>query len=619
MLFEEKENSKEDDNSNNENEFKELYNEIDRVVHGEELSEGEESFGNNIKNSCNANALKHSRNSTEIIDDLNDYFIDIKENINNINNNINQGKKTINTINHLDNSKYINQSPQNLSSNFNKYQVDIIYHNIFKGSNNLQKNNFNSNYCKENCYIRNDYINHFQNNNDDSNINNKILNKGYNTDFIINPNVNLNQNCINNNYYKFSYNYFNQFNYLNINNCINSNNNKVELEQSINNKNNLINNFQNKRDIIRINYNINPLISPIREQLIEKIEPNHEKISFNNYNQIYNNNNYINNYININVPLASIPYNQFLLNNTINQNYIILNQINNLLNNPNINIYFQNNDLFNKNNNQIICEVKENNDETKLYKTKNKKDNQEKNNKINTNINYMNSFINYKIKKKSISDKTINNYNFEKNGYLKRKIFNPLPDSEKKKNIINIIDILQNKDTRTTLMIKNIPNKYTISTFLDEIGYYFKDTYDIFYLPIDYINKCNLGFAFINFVEPFHIILFYELYRGKKWKKFNSDKICELLYAKYQGKKELITHFEKGKIFSLDSEDKKPVILPTPNPLPKIKIPIYCLNIFIKLYPNISYEIVNYNNSSNNNSNFYDISFFSISGNFKEN
>ena len=64
-------------------------------------------------------------------------------------------------------------------------------------------------------------------------------------------------------------------------------------------------------------------------------------------------------------------------------------------------------------------------------------------------------------------------------------------------------------------MIKNILNKYTISSFLEELNINFKNTYDIFYLPIDYINKCNLGFSFINFVEPFHIILFYELYLGK--------------------------------------------------------------------------------------------------------
>ena len=200
----------------------------------------------------------------------------------------------------------------------------------------------------------------------------------------------------------------------------------------------------------------------------------------------------------------------------------------------------------------------------------------------------------------------------------KRKIFNPLPDSEKEKNIINLIDVFQCKDLRTTLMIKNIPNKYTISTFLEEINYYFKGTYDIFYLPIDYINKCNLGFAFINFVEPLHIILFYELYRGKKWKKFNSDKMCELLYAKFQGRKELISHFQKGKVLSFDSEDKKPLILPVPRCLPKINLPCYYLKLFLKLYPNISYEINNCDN--NNKKGTYSLTkIFSINGNFKMN
>ena len=122
-------------------------------------------------------------------------------------------------------------------------------------------------------------------------------------------------------------------------------------------------------------------------------------------------------------------------------------------------------------------------------------------------------------------------------------------------------------------------------------------------------------------MEPFHIILFYELYRGKKWKKFNSDKICELLYAKFQGKKELIAHFEKGKVLSMDSEDKRPLILPTPNPLPKINLPCYYFDLFIKIYPNISYEIKDYrkykNNNEGNNGNSSSLyPFFSIKGNF---
>jgi hypothetical protein len=224
--------------------------------------------------------------------------------------------------------------------------------------------------------------------------------------------------------------------------------------------------------------------------------------------------------------------------------------------------------------------------------------------------------------KKSLNEncKSKKNHNSNLN---KRKNNNTKPDLDINKNIINLMEIFLLKDKRTTIMIKNIPNKYTISTFLAEINTNFKYTYDIFYLPIDYVNKCNLGFAFINFVEPFHIILFYELYRGKKWKKFNSDKLCELLYAKFQGKKELIAHFEKGKVLSMTSEEKRPLILPTPNPLPKIKLPIYYFDLFIKIYPNISYEIKDCKNRNNNNNGnkkkCSPIPIFTIKGNFLSN
>lgn len=188
---------------------------------------------------------------------------------------------------------------------------------------------------------------------------------------------------------------------------------------------------------------------------------------------------------------------------------------------------------------------------------------------------------------------------------------NMSPPKEDQKNKINIENILYLKDKRATLMIKNIPNKYTISTFLDEINVEFKNKYDVFYLPIDYGNKCNLGFAFINFVDPLHIISFYDMYRGKKWKRFNSEKICELVYAKIQGKKELISHFEKGKVLSFDSEEKRPLILPTPNPLPKIKLPITLLDTFIKAFPFSSYSFENNNEGRSNNEFFYIESLYS--------
>ena len=247
-------------------------------------------------------------------------------------------------------------------------------------------------------------------------------------------------------------------------------------------------------------------------------------------------------------------------------------------------------------------------------------------NNINNNNNDNVTYSKYSNKKSS-------------NAKTRKKFNHQSPQIDPSKNQINLMNIFLCEDNRTTLMIKNIPNKYTISSFLEEINIYFKHTYDVFYLPIDYVNKCNLGFAFINFVEPFHIILFYELYRGKKWKKFKSDKICELLYAKYQNKKELLNHFEKGKVLLYDSAEKRPLILPTPKILPKINIPLYYLNLFTKLYPNVPYEIKDFSNKNDNNKNnfnrnnnnklngIYNINsnnnniflIFSINGNFNVN
>ena len=85
---------------------------------------------------------------------------------------------------------------------------------------------------------------------------------------------------------------------------------------------------------------------------------------------------------------------------------------------------------------------------------------------------------------------------------------------------IVIDDIITGKEKRTTLMLRNIPNKYTLNNLVEEINPSFWGKFDYINLPIDYDRKLNLGYAFINFVDPMHIILFYETYRLKKWTKY---------------------------------------------------------------------------------------------------
>jgi protein phosphatase 1 regulatory subunit 42 len=82
-------------------------------------------------------------------------------------------------------------------------------------------------------------------------------------------------------------------------------------------------------------------------------------------------------------------------------------------------------------------------------------------------------------------------------------------------------------------MIKNIPNKYTQRMLLQTLdSAKFKGLYDFLYLPIDFKNRCNVGYAFINFRSYQTILRLADKFAGKKWERFNSEKICQLAYAR---------------------------------------------------------------------------------------
>lgn len=90
-------------------------------------------------------------------------------------------------------------------------------------------------------------------------------------------------------------------------------------------------------------------------------------------------------------------------------------------------------------------------------------------------------------------------------------------------------------DPRTTLMIRNIPNKYTEEMLLSKFDHLVPGAFDFFYLPMDEKNKCNVGYAFINVsAQPF-VPVIYDLLHNKKWDRFNSEKVCVIRYARIQG------------------------------------------------------------------------------------
>ena len=545
--------------SENENEFQELDNEIEKVIRGEASLEEDETE----KNSIDLNTSSTSETSGNLKNNINNNKLNQINNSNIIkfDTQFSLKDKNFQNISLNPNSININKNMEKLKTNFQN-KNSLINNNLKRKKNKHRKTNDGS----QNLNYKNNLMSNLnQYNKKDNQIFPQNL-CNYNINYSLNRNIS--NGC--NNTYNFMNN-SNIYEYIN-NNSNNPNFNNSQINGNNININNIINNqFYNP---MNINFQLNNANIPDSNLYFQY---DNNKLNFNGLNNNINNN--FRPFLQNDVTLNSLKN----INNIANfhDKIVILKYLENQLKNQNKIIDFLSNNNINNVNNQFN----------------------------NQNLSFVNNNFNFK-------NNMENDINCQIQNIPIKKSFNP--DSEKDKNIINLMDIFLCKDLRTTVMIKNIPNKYTISSFLDEINVVFKDTYDIFYLPIDYINKCNLGFAFINFVEPFHIILFYELYRGKKWKRFNSDKKCELLYGKYQGRQELISHFEKGKVLLFDSEDKRPLILPVPNPLPKIKLPCYYLDLFVKLYPNIYYEINNINKDKNRDCSSLS-KIFSINGNFHKN
>lgn len=122
-------------------------------------------------------------------------------------------------------------------------------------------------------------------------------------------------------------------------------------------------------------------------------------------------------------------------------------------------------------------------------------------------------------------------------------------------------------DSRTSLMVRNIPNKYTQNMLLSEFAEngHGPGVIDFFYLPIDFKNRCNRGYAFINFIDYRDILAFHKQYYGKHWRTFNSDKICDVTYARIQGKAAMLKRFENSALMEKD-EEYKPLVFSSSGP-----------------------------------------------------
>ncbi len=297
----------------------------------------------------------------------------------------------------------------------------------------------------------------------------------------------------------------------------------------------------------------------------DNIEVN-QNINFNKHlndfrNRINNNNEYDMNYNNIQKMNLNLVYCPSLMPN----------QLQNMIQNQNNS---NNNIGQNKNNNKEQISINSN-----LNNNVNNINNINNTNNANTNNN---KAIFFNQNSNTFFHNNTNGTNNNNTNKQVKNIHHKVESLKGEKQLINIDDIINGKDKRTTVMIRNIPIKYSDKMLIEELNN-FKGKFDCIYVPHDYEKGGNKGYGFINFVHPFHILLFHDKFQNKTWTHFESKKICELNSANFQGINEIQKHAKNYKGL------KKPTFFKGFENLKNLEVPLKYLSKIKKKYPKLSY------------------------------
>ena len=369
-----------------------------------------------------------------------------------------------------------------------------------------------------------------------------------------------------------------KMNNINLNNNIIENDNIINNNDVINNYNNR-NNYNNSKNIDAnkmLDFNIkNNIIMDPNQNILNPINQDNKKTNINIIDNNFPNINQINN--------------EEVLN--INQ---ISNNNNTLMQNQNLIYQYQNPNNMNNMNSYYIPEKKPAYEYNKSMKS-NTSSNfpsaaptapssmERKNSLFSILSGSSGPYFNNMMEKNNQNNNNNNDayFYFSNKSSVHEQSTKP---SEKKFDLnIDIKRIIYLEDRRTTLMIKNIPNKFNRDLLLKIIDQNFKGAYDLFILPTDANRYKNFGYAFINFTSSYYIPYFYSLFNNKKWSSTNSQKVCCITYSKIQGRNNLLAHYPSKIIFKNDEAKKQSGEI-------KYKIPNNYSNIFKAAFPNHTVE-----------------------------
>jgi hypothetical protein len=116
----------------------------------------------------------------------------------------------------------------------------------------------------------------------------------------------------------------------------------------------------------------------------------------------------------------------------------------------------------------------------------------------------------------------------------------------------------------TTMMIRNIPGRYQQNDLmmdLKDLG--FAGTYDFLYMPMDKATSANVGYAFVNFVEPIwaaKCLRSFENYRFARHQR-TSNKLASVSVAHLQGLEKNLLHYQNSAVNMSKEKRRRPVVM----------------------------------------------------------
>jgi|Transcript_96419 hypothetical protein len=128
---------------------------------------------------------------------------------------------------------------------------------------------------------------------------------------------------------------------------------------------------------------------------------------------------------------------------------------------------------------------------------------------------------------------------------------------------------MQDNSTRdeppTTMMIRNIPSRYSQQDLLlDLADMGFSGTFDFLYIPMDKSTSSNVGYAFVNFIDPYwanKCTQSFQNYRFKRYSYHGSKKVASVSVAHLQGLTKNLEHYEKSAVNSSKHVHRRPVVM----------------------------------------------------------